>query len=116
MLCRDNKIKIAGQVNKEKMWHARKPPYIHTNIKVFISNNLERIWRQIHSQIYKQIHQLVHQQTEENEKDARIRASLTASLFSVSVYSFICSTEATLNFIFSIFNSTTLSFLFIFRL
>ena len=45
-----------------------------------------------------------------------LRASLTASQFSVSEYSSICSTEATLNYNFSIFNSTTLSFLFIFRL
>ena len=44
MLCRDNKIKIAGQVDKERKRHARKPPYIHTNPKVFINNNLERIW------------------------------------------------------------------------
>ena len=44
MLCRDNKIKIGGQVNKERNRHARKPPYIHTNTKVFINNCFERIW------------------------------------------------------------------------
>ena len=44
MLCQDNKINIGGQVNKERKRHARKPPYIHTNTKVFINNNLERVW------------------------------------------------------------------------
>ena len=37
-------IKIAGQVNKERKRHARKPPYIHTNTKGFINNYLERIY------------------------------------------------------------------------
>ena len=104
MLCRDNKIKIGGQVNKERNRHALKPPYIHTHKKVFINDYLERIGDKFTSKFISK-----HKRAKSMQG---IRAPLTASQFSVS-YSSICSTEATLNFNFSSSNSTTLIFIYI---
>ena len=108
-LCWDNKIKIGRQVNKERNRYARKPPYIRTNTKVFINNYLERIWWQKFTSkfISKFTSKFISKQKRTKSMQG-LRASLTASQFSVSLYSSIWSTEARLNFNFSISNRTSL--------
>ena len=108
-LCWDNKIKIGRQVNKERNRHARKPPYIRTNTKVLINNYLERIWWQKFTSkfISKFTSKFISKQKRTKSMQG-LRASLTASQLSVSLYSSMWSTEARLNFNFSISNRTTL--------
>ena len=104
--------KIGRQVNKERNRHARKPPYIHTHKKVFIHNYLERIGDKFTSKFTSKF--MSKQKIAKSRQG--LRAPLSAYQFSVSLYSSICSTEATLNFNFSISYRISLPFLFIFGL